>query len=102
MCLFVVCVGQTPGIQIHQIPTLKKKLRDHFQVNHLQGRVHHPSRDIKLKVRRYHVGNTVNRQMNLASTVMMIMKVGGMQAYTISDRDYMEKGLKSLVEEHVI
>jgi hypothetical protein len=86
-----MCVGQTPGIQIHQILTLRKKLRDHFQVNHLQGRVYHPSPDIKLKVRRYHVGNTVNHQMNLASTVMMTMKVGGMQAYTISDRDYMEE-----------
>jgi hypothetical protein len=88
--VFVVCVGLTPGIRIHQIQTLKKKLRDRFQVNHLQGRVHHPNPDIKLKVRRYHVGNTVNHQMNLASTVTTTMKVGGMQAYTVSDRDYME------------
>jgi hypothetical protein len=93
--VFVLCVGQTRGIRIHQIQTLKKKLRDQYQANHQQGRIYHANPDIKLRVKRYLVGNIANHQMNLASTVMMTMKVGGMQAYTTSDRDYMEDYLKS-------
>lgn len=83
--MLVLHAGQALGIQIHQIQTLKKKLRDHLQVNHLQGRVHHLSQGIKLKVRKYHVGNTANHQMTLASTVMMTMKAAGMRENTISD-----------------
>lgn len=91
--MFVLCVGQTHGIRIHQIQTLKKKLRGHHQVNHRQGRLHHQSPDLRSKVERYHVGNIVKHQMNLASTVMMTMKVGGMQAYAMSNRDYVEECL---------